>query len=115
MYTLKRRPKIIKTIKLGKEKIKIEVNPEAIGERFAAANGVIVAAQEHYKNNPDDLNLEKLGNAVITMFRVIFGDCTEKILEFYEGSYAEMLEYVYPFIMNEIFPAIKKYGEKKVR
>lgn len=115
MYTFKRRPKIVKTVKLGKEKIKLEIDPAAITERFAAANGVIVAAQKHYQDNPNDLNLEQLGNAVIAMFKVVFGDVADKILAFYDGSYSEMLEYVYPFIMDEIYPELKRYGEMKSR
>lgn len=50
-----------------------------------------------------------LGESVIYMFSVAFGEQnTQKILDFYEGNYDEMLAKVYPFFVSEFIPALKQ-------
>ena len=50
-----------------------------------------------------------LGESVIDMFSVAFGEAnTQKILDFYEGNYDEMLAKVYPFFAGEFIPALKQ-------
>lgn len=50
-----------------------------------------------------------LGESVIYMFSVAFGEAnTQKILDFYEGNYDEMLAKVYPFFAGEFIPALKQ-------
>ena len=53
--------------------------------------------------------VEFLGDSVIYLFSVAFGETnTQKILDFYEGNYDEMLAKVYPFFINEFVPALKQ-------
>lgn len=50
-----------------------------------------------------------LGEAVLYMFSVSFGEANaQKILDFYEGNYDEMLAKVYPFFVSEFVPALKQ-------
>lgn len=52
--------------------------------------------------------VEFLGQTVIYLFNVAFGEGnTQKILDFYEGNYDEMLLKVYPFLLSVYLPALK--------
>lgn len=52
--------------------------------------------------------VEFLGQSVIYLFNVAFGEAnTQKILNFYEGNYDEMLLKVYPFFLTVYLPALK--------
>lgn len=52
--------------------------------------------------------VEFLGQTVIYLFNVAFGEAiTQKILDFYEGNYDEMLLKVYPFLLSVYLPALK--------
>ena len=53
--------------------------------------------------------IQFLGDTIIYMFNVAFGEAnTQKILDFYEGNYDEMLLKVYPFFVSEFIPALKQ-------
>lgn len=57
---------------------------------------------------------EAFGNAVIKLFRCLFGDeNTQKILEYFENDYTEMAVQCMPFISDVIQPAIEKYSRSK--
>lgn len=57
---------------------------------------------------------ETFGNAVIKLFRCLFGDeNTQKILEYFENDYTEMAVQCMPFISDVIQPAIEKYSRSK--
>lgn len=52
--------------------------------------------------------VEFLGQTVIYLFNLSFGEQnTQKILDFYEGNYDEMLMKVYPFFLTVYLPALK--------
>lgn len=57
---------------------------------------------------------EAFGNAVIKLFRCLFGDeNTQKILEYFENDYTEMAVQCMSFISDVIQPAIEKYSRSK--
>ena len=57
---------------------------------------------------------EVFGNAVIKLFRCLFGDeNTQKILEYFENDYMEMAVQCMPFISDVVQPAIEKYSRSK--
>lgn len=57
---------------------------------------------------------EAFGNAVIKLFRCLFGDeNTQKILEYFENDYTEMAVQCMPFISDVVQPAIEKYSRSK--
>ena len=60
--------------------------------------------------------LEKLGQAVVTLFESVFGDeDTGIIVDFYDGRYVEMCREVVPFIGQVVLPRIgeiKKENQK---
>lgn len=52
--------------------------------------------------------VEFLGQTVVYLFDVAFGEAnTQKMLDFYEGNYDEMLLKVYPFFLSVYLPALK--------
>lgn len=51
---------------------------------------------------------ESLGDAVLGLFRLVFGeDGLQQILNFYDGCYLEMLENILPFLTNVVAPAVQ--------
>lgn len=62
--------------------------------------------------------LEKLGNAVISLFQGVFGvEDAEIIVQFYNGRYIEMVKEVVPFISQVVIPRcmeIKEQNRKSV-
>lgn len=57
--------------------------------------------------------VEFLGDSMIYLFSVAFGETnTQKILDFYEGNYDEMLTKVYPFFIGEYIPALKQSAKE---
>ena len=75
----------------------------------------IEAFTENGKEITSEL-IEFLGDAVIYLFSVSFGESnTQKILDFYEGNCDEMLAKVYPFFINEFIPALKQSAKEDSR
>lgn len=57
---------------------------------------------------------EKLGNAVIKVFSLIFGaDGAQKILDLYQDRYMDMIGDVYPFIKDVVEPKLIKAMKEK--
>lgn len=57
--------------------------------------------------------LEELGNAVVVMFRSIFGDAdTERILQFYENDYVDMCRTIMPFVTEVVIPKVRREAQK---
>lgn len=60
--------------------------------------------------------VEFLGDTIIYFFNVVFGEKnTQKILDFYEGNYDEMLLKVYPFILTTYLPTLKENARQESR
>lgn len=57
--------------------------------------------------------VEFLGQTILYTFEVLFGEeNTQKMADFFEGNYDEMLEAVLPFINSEVVPALKKMAKR---
>lgn len=51
---------------------------------------------------------ESIGNAVISLLQLIFGDDgAQKIINFYDGKYEELLIEILPYIINVIIPHVR--------
>ena len=90
--------------------LSVDLNVDDVIGRYTAAGRALVEAQEMLKTaKQDDLETltVKLGEAVTTLFRAIFGDDqAAKIIEFYNGRYMEMLADIAPFINDVVAPRI---------
>ena len=64
-------------------------------------------AENMVRKDATELNQQKYGEAVLALFNVCFGaEGTEKIVDFFEGRYIEMLAELYPFIEEKILPKL---------
>lgn len=89
----------------------VNINVDDILKKYNQANYQIAQAQEQLRAaaSKSDLDAaeEAMGNAVLGLFNVVFGEAqTAKILEIYESRAFEMLADIAPFISEVITPRI---------
>ena len=73
-----------------------------------------LAEAQNMTSQGNEMAFEVFGNAVIKLFRCLFGDeNTQKILEYFENDYMEMAVQCMPFISDVVQPAIEKYSRSK--
>lgn len=114
-YKIYKKEKVSETLELYDaagnlaESITVELDLDGMALRLGRAYQALAEAQQGLQQNPTDA--QAFGEAVIGVFRVIFGDAgTEKILRFYDGAYSEMLADVAPFINEAIMPKIREWS-----
>ena len=94
----------------GKEALRIPVNIyiDDILAQYNRLRRILGEAQHNVEENPtSEKALTGLGEAVVALFNLIFGDeWSSKLLEFYDNRWSEMLEDVAPFIDECIQPKI---------
>ena len=116
MYTITRKNRIKEQLQLCHADgtvalvVDVDLNVDEIAARVNKAYETLGMAQNALQKAPNSPQaLEAYGNAVMSIFSVLFGDeDAAKLLEFYEGNYTEMLLDVFPFINNEILPKIRE-------
>lgn len=116
MYQIRRQSKITETLQLCHadgtvaETIEVNINVDQLGSRINKAYELVGIAQNTLQRDPHDPKLmEEYGNAIIALFRAIFGDeNAEKIISFYEGNESEMLLDIFPFLNDVILPAVRE-------
>lgn len=113
-YKLEREKTNFIEVEIGDSTLSIPVKGMAVYRKVLDAQGKLKDIQTKIenmaKNNVEitDELVEFLGQSVIYLFNVAFGEAnTQKILDFYEGNYDEMLLKVYPFFLNVYLPALK--------
>lgn len=121
-YKLERAKRIVKEFELAGEVITINLSADDIIKEFTKTqNDIIRADIELKKAQAEGVSVENMnqrvamyGKSIIAMFRLIFGEeTTEKILNFYENNYTEVIEMVFPFIQDEIIPEINALVEDR--
>ena len=121
-YKLERAKRIVKEFELAGEVITINLSADDIIKEFTKTqNDIIRADIELKKAQAEGVSVENMnqrvamyGEAIIAMFRLIFGEeTTEKILNFYENNYSEVIDMVFPFIQDEIIPEINALVEDR--
>lgn len=95
--------------------IQVDLNVDTIASRVQKTYDALGAAQAAIEKDPESPKLlEAYGDAIVAVFRVIFGDDgTDKILAYYEDNYTEMLLDIFPFINGEIMPKIRDASEAR--
>lgn len=119
MYTITRKNRIKEELQLCHADgtvacvLEVDLNVDEIANRVNKAYETLGMAQNELQKAPNDPRaMETYGKAVCAVFDVIFGeDGTQKLMEFYENHYTEMLLDVFPFINDEIMPKIKEASE----
>lgn len=121
MYTITRKNRIKEELQLCHADgtvaciLEVDLNVDEIANRVNKAYETLGMAQNALQKAPTDpKTMEAYGQAVAAVFAVIFGeDGAQKILEFYENNYTEMLLDIFPFINDEIMPKIKEASEQR--
>ena len=95
----------------------VDINAENILKDYNQAQYAIAQAQmaaQKAKNDQDVAAAEQaMGEAVLALFRVIFGqDQLDKILQIYDGKPLEMLADIAPFITDVITPRIQETQQR---
>ena len=119
-YQLKRAQKITESLELVDDNgnvvdtLLIDVNPDAIMAQYVKAQTAVTQAKIALAKEYSDEKAKACGDAIITVMRIIFGDeNAEKLLVFYEHREAELLECVWPFLMQVIHPKLREASKEK--
>ena len=121
-YKLERAKATTIEIEVGNEILSIPVKGMSVYRKVLEAQGKLKDIQTKMDNlskngvkvSPE--LVEFLGQSVIYLFNVAFGEQnTQKILDFYEGNYDEMLLKVYPFFIQVYLPALKDRAKEESR
>ena len=122
MYTIQRKNKHIhEELELlsidGKDKMIVTVNLDIdqIAARMAKSYEMMGMLQNELKKDPKNQGtMEAFGQAVLEIFKIIFGDDQAgEILKFYENDYTEMLVDLFPFINEQIMPQVKEASRQR--
>ena len=120
MFVIKRKENLIETVKFennGKELIiDVKVNLlNTLNKYEKASRAIQLAIIDIQKNKLTDA--KKIGDVIIGMLTIVFGNDTQKIIDFYDGDYTELLLDVWPFIISVVTPAyqkVKKQRQKEI-
>lgn len=93
--------------------LKVDINVDSVLQQYNKAQYRIAQASQAAKEAADSKDMEKaeeaMGNAILGLFEVVFGqDQTQKIIEFYDNKALEMLGDIAPFITDVVAPKIQE-------
>ena len=93
--------------------IHVDFNVDNMLRRYLQAAGELSKAQAALKDGSTEARVEALGEAILNVFSVVFGDeQTKLIVDFYDGAYMEMLAEVAPFISDVVAPKISEAQQR---
>lgn len=106
MYRIDRKKRITEELQLGEDTIiSIDIDVDAVAEEFNKRYNNLYIVQKNY----DKENYEKVINAVLDLFEIVFGEKNTKIIvDFFENKYIEMINQTIPFIKDVIFVEMQK-------
>jgi hypothetical protein len=91
----------------------VDLNVDAILQRYAAAAKALSDAQKATQSGLTEERVTALGEAILGIFEVIFGEKqAEQLVEFYDGAYTEMLADVAPFVNDVVAPKINEAQQR---
>lgn len=106
-FEIKRREVIKDTITLKNadgttaETIDFAIDPHSAVHEYQIASELLKQAQA-------ENSMDKIGNAIIAIFNVLFGkSATERMIAHYDGRETEMLEDIMPYIQSDIVPKMR--------
>lgn len=120
MYQVKR-SRIIEQLEIDdngkKVTLDVDISVDAILREYTKAQYAIAQAQQAAQKAKNDKDLqaaeEAMGNAIISLFKVVFGaEQTDQILQIYDGKTIEMLGDIAPFIADVIAPRVQEAQQR---
>lgn len=113
-FTLKKKLEITDTIYLEDSKgkrtatIKVAIDPYTAALEFQRNLQVLEAARKNAMRSPANINSDMVGNAVLTLMKCVFGEeNTQTLLAHYAGEPLELLNNIYPYIVETILPQMR--------
>lgn len=122
MYKIERIKKYTVQLALNDEVLNIKLDGLKQFKKYLEAQERLLDIQHKMeimsKRTPEDKTLDEmitlLGETIIYMFTVLFGEeNTQKIVDFFEGNYDEMMTAVMPFITKEVIPTLKAVAKEQ--
>ncbi|MDO4547668.1 MAG: hypothetical protein Q4D04_06215 [Clostridia bacterium] len=93
--------------------VKVRLHVDDVAADYNKAQGRLADTEKLLQKNASEASMNEYGEAVINLFCVLFGEKdTERIIKFYEGRYIEMLADIYPWIQDNILPALRNPFQK---
>lgn len=118
MWKLERENGRVLQLDCNGEVLNITIGGLKMYRKVIEAQGRFVDIQQKIENMQkagngySDELLEFIGNTIIYLFNVSFGEAnTKKICEFYEDNYDEMMKQVMPFFNQEFLPALREVAK----
>lgn len=120
MYQIKRNH-IVEELEIednGKTlKINVDINVDSMLKAYNKAQYKIAQASMDAKKAAEEKDMsmaeEAMGNAVLGLFEVIFGEeQTKQIVDFYDNKALEMLGDIAPFITEVVAPRFKEAQDR---
>lgn len=118
MYTVERKSNFIETLCLKNKKnntqlmIDVKINLTKTMNIFEKKMRALQIAQLEIQKGGQDF--KKVGDAILDIIEIIFGnDDGKKIIDFYDGDYAELLIDLFPFIIGVVVPAYQKANKQR--
>lgn len=94
--------------------VKLDIDIERIAGDFRKAQIAVINAEKATKEKQTDEVLETYGKAIVEFIQLIFGyENTQKLIEYFNGRYIDMLCQMSPFICDVVVPGIKKSIQQK--
>lgn len=91
----------------------VDLSVDQILQRYMQATEAFTKARNNANKGLTEERVEKLGEAILNLFVVIFGqEQAQKLVDFYGESYTEMLADVVPFINEVVAPKINEAQQR---
>lgn len=87
----------------------VDLAVDQILKRYLDAAGAFTRARDEVSKGLTEERVQKLGETILALFVVIFGDDqAHKLVDFYGENYTEMLADVVPFINDVVAPKVNE-------
>lgn len=87
----------------------VDLSVDQILKRYLVAAGAFARARNEVNKGLTEERVQKLGETILALFLVIFGDDqAHKLVDFYGENYSEMLADVVPFINDVVAPKVNE-------
>ena len=91
----------------------VDLSVDQVLQRYLQAAEAFAKARNNANKGLTEERVEKLGEAILNLFVVIFGqEQAQKLVDFYGESYTEMLADVVPFINEVVAPKINEAQQR---